>query len=338
MGNTLEDKNKKGKVQRTAAQTAVLMAILTLISKGIGFIREMVFAGYFGTSYVMDAYVMAQSIPQMLIAGVLAAVSTSFMPLFSDKMEQQGEEEGNRFLNEVLNLLVKTGIVTAAFGIVFAPQFVKIFAKGFTGEQAVLTIFFLRVAFIYFIFNACNELLIKYLQYKRVFLPEIIFGYVQNFIVIGFAIVAAYVSEKVLIFGLFCSYLVFNFFLLYLAKNEGFKRQIKVKKSGVAGQIIALALPAFIGGYVATINTYVDRMLASGLPEGSVAALNYAVMIIGLITGLTSSIISMVIFPKLNQARAQENQEDYNYLLSRGFNLIALIALPFSLGLMVFNA
>ncbi len=287
MGTSLEEHNKIKSSQRTAAQTAVLMAILTLISKGIGFAREMVFAAFFGAGYVMDAYVMAQNIPNMLVAGVLAAVSTSFMPLFSDKMEQEGEEEGNRFVNEVLNLMVKTAAVVAIFGVVYAPQLVKVFASGFKGEQAILTVFFLRVALIYLIFNACNDLMVKYLQYKGVFLPEIIYGYAQNFFVIGFAIIAAYTSEKLLVFGLFFSYSTLYLFLLYLAKKKGFKRNTKVKNSGAAKQIIILAFPAFIGGYVATINTYVDRMLASGLPEGSVSALNYAMIIIGMIGGLT---------------------------------------------------
>lgn len=337
MGKTIEESGNLERKQRSAAQTAILMAFLTLISKCLGFIREMIFAGFFGTGYVMDAYVMAQSIPSMLVAGVLSAVSTSFMPIFSDKMEQEGETAGNRFVNEVLDLLTKTAIVVATFGVIFSTQLVEIFASGFRGEQAALTAFFLKIAFIYFIFSACNDLITKYLQYKNVFLPQVAFGYVQNFLVVGFAILAAYVTEKLLIFGLLFSYIIIHFLLLWMAKREGFTRKVSFRNSDVARPIIALALPVFIGGYVSTINTYVDRMLASELPEGSVAALNYAVIIIGLVSGLTVSIISTITFPRLNKARAQENQGKYNEVLCKSFNLNVIITIPFSLGAMFFS-
>lgn len=334
---TIDNQNKKKNIKLTAAQTAVAMAALTLISKCLGFVREMVMAGCFGTSYVVDAYVMAQNIPNIIFAGILSAVSTSFMPLFSEKMEREGEESGNKFVNEVLNLLLKTSIVVAIFGMVFAKQFVQVFALGFTGEQAALTMFFLRIAFLFLIFNSLNLLITAYLQYKNVFLPQIAFGYLQNFIVISFVIIGAYINEKLIIFGLLCSYILINLLLTRLANKKGLKRVYSFKNSGVAKQIMALALPTFIGGYVAQINTYVDKMLASGLPEGSVAALNYALLIVSLVSGLTVSIISTITFPKLNQARAAGNQEYYNEMFSKSFNLIFIISVPFALGAMVFS-
>lgn len=334
---TIDNQNKKKNIKLTAAQTAVAMAVLTLISKCLGFVREMVMAGCFGTSYVVDAYVMAQNIPNILFAGILSAVSTSFMPLFSEKMEREGEESGNKFVNEVLNLLLKASIVVAIFGIVFAKQFVQVFASGFTGEQATLTMFFLRIAFLFLIFNSLNQLLTAYLHYKNVFLPQIAFGYLQNFIVISFVILGAYINEKLIIFGLLCSYILINLLLTRLANKKGLKRVYSFKNSGVAKQIMVLALPTFIGGYVAQINTYVDKMLASGLPEGSVAALNYALLIVSLVSGLTVSIISTITFPKLNQARAAGNQEYYNEVLSKSFNLIFIIVVPFALGAMAFS-
>ncbi|MBR2002479.1 MAG: hypothetical protein IJ994_09235, partial [Firmicutes bacterium] len=71
----------------TAAQTALLMAIFTMGSKVIGFIREMVLANYYGAGVITDAYVMAQSIPNMLFASLFSAVAISYMPTFSKKYE-----------------------------------------------------------------------------------------------------------------------------------------------------------------------------------------------------------------------------------------------------------
>ncbi len=331
---TADSKNKRA---MTAAQIAFAMMILTLISKGIGFIREMIIAAFFGTGYVVDAYVMAQSIPSMILAGVLSAVSTSFMPLFSEKNEREGSAAGDRFVNEVLNLMTKVAVVMAIFGITFSPYLVRVFAGGFNGEQAALTAFFLRITFLYLIFQAANGLLTKYLNYKGTFLAPIAFGYAQNFFVITFVIIAAYFNEKLIVFGLLCSQAALYVLLRIVCKKWGFSRKFSLKNSGIAKQIVALALPTFIGGYVSTINTYVDRTLASGLAEGSVSALSYANIIISFITGLTVSIISAIVFPKLNQARAQGDMEHYNEMLSTGFNLLAIISIPFGLGALAFS-
>ena len=75
---------------RTAAQTAAMMAVLTLGTKFLGFLREVFLAGFFGTSPVTDAYVMAGAIPGILFAGVFTSMSVSYMPLFSDIMEREG--------------------------------------------------------------------------------------------------------------------------------------------------------------------------------------------------------------------------------------------------------
>lgn len=333
--NSNREKNSK-KIQHTVAQTAILMAVLTLFSKLLGFVREMVIAAFFGANYVVDAYVMAQSIPNILFSGILSAVSTSFMPLFSEKMEKEGTESGNQFVNDILNLLLRASICVAIVGIIFAPQFVSIFAPGFEGEQQSLTEFFLRVAFSFLIFTSANTLLTAFLQYKGVFLPQIVLGYGQNIIIICFVIAGALVNEKIIIFGLFISYILMNLMLTKLASRCEFKRRYRSHDKYVAKQILALSLPVFIGGYVAQINTYVDKALASNLDEGSVAALNYALLIIGLITGLTASIISTITFPKLNQAKAIGDQEQFNRLLSKSFNLTAMISIPFGIGAMAF--
>ena len=77
---------------RTAAQTAAMMAALTLGTKFLGFLREVFLAGFFGTSPVTDAYVIAGAIPGILFAGVFTSMSVSYMPLFSDIMEREGRE------------------------------------------------------------------------------------------------------------------------------------------------------------------------------------------------------------------------------------------------------
>lgn len=324
-------------VARTAAQTAVLMAILTLGSKLLGFIREMVMAGFFGTSYITDAYVMAQSIPTVIFSGVFGAVAVAYMPIFSKEIEQRGRQAGNQFTSQVINVLVVASIISVFVGFVFSHPIVKIFASGFNGETAELTAYFLKVTFAYVLFTSVAGILESFLQYKNVFLPQIFAGYIQNIVVIATFAVSFYFSFYLLVYGLFIAYIIRLALILILAKNAGFKYSVELSWSKTIKKIVTMSLPIFIGSSVGQINLFVDKTLASRLEVGSVAALNYANLIISLITGLTVTILTTVIYPKMAQASATNNKDRLNDILGTGINLILMITIPFTLGTIAFN-
>ena len=94
-----------GKRKLTTAQIAFLMIILSLLSKAFGFIRELVLANYYGAGVVTDAYVMASQIPGTLVASLMTACGTAFMPIFSQKFEGEGEDSANLFTSRTLNFL-----------------------------------------------------------------------------------------------------------------------------------------------------------------------------------------------------------------------------------------
>ena len=155
---------------RPAAKTAAMMAVLTLGMKILGFLREVFMAGFFGTSYIVDAYVMASVIPGIIFAGIFTSVGASYMPIFSKIVEDRGIDEGNRFTSEAITLASFIALIAAAVGTVFAQPVVSIFARGFVGETAELTVFYLRITFSYLICSAATGLRESYLQYKGTFL------------------------------------------------------------------------------------------------------------------------------------------------------------------------
>jgi len=334
----LREASSPNMIVRTAAQTAVLMAIMTLASKLLGFVREMVMAGFFGTSYIVDAYVMAQTIPTILFAGIFGAIATAYMPLLSERIEKSGGKAANVFTSQVLNILLVISIASAIIGFLFSDQFVSILASGFTGETARLTSIFLKVTFLYTICSSTSGILDSYLQYKNCFLPQILVGYTQNIIVIGCIAISALTSHYFLTVGLLIAYIVRFILFWVLAKKKELEYTFSVRFGGAVKTIISMALPVFIGSSIQQINTFVDKTLASGLKEGSVAALNYANLLNMLIIGLTVTIMTTVIYPKLAKAGARENIEQFNEIASKGFSLMVIIALPFSLGAMLYSA
>jgi len=322
---------------RTAAQTAVLMAILTLISKVFGFVREMVMANFFGTTYITDAYVMAFAIPMIIFGGVFGSIATAYMPLFSRITENDGEKAGSKFTSEVINLLLVVSIIAAIVGIAFSDQIVSIFASGFSGETARLTSFFTKVTFCYVLFTSIANILEAYLQYKGIFLVQIVLGYVQNIIVIGVIIISAFTSHYYLAFGFLLAHSTRAIILVFIAKKRKFKYSPVLKMDETVKRIVIIALPVFIASGIGQINTFVDKTLASGLPEGSVAALNYGMILVGVITGLTITILTTILYPKLNQANSLQDFDRFSDIIGTGMTLVAIVAIPCSLGAMVYS-
>jgi putative peptidoglycan lipid II flippase len=336
--NLQTENNMPSKAVQTAAKTAILMAVLLLCSKCIGFVREMVMAAFFGTSYITDAYVMAQSIPNMLFAGIFGAVATGYIPLLSDYMEKGSQEEGNAFTSRVINILLVISALSALVGLFFSDKLTALMAPGFEEETAILTSRYLKITFMYTVFSATAGILEAYLQYKGTFIPQVIIGYSQSAILIVTIIVSAYTDCYFLAFGLLIAYIVRLILMYVMARKKGYRYSLHRGSYGkVFKQIIPLAIPVFIGHCGYQINMFVDKYLASGLIEGSVSALNYGNLLNGMIMTLSTSVLNTIIYPKIAQASASDRRDSVIAMSQTGVNLSVLIALPFAMGAIVYS-
>ena len=320
----------------TTAQTAAFMAILTAGTKVLGFVREMVLAAFYGAGEVTDAYNMTQNIPNILLAGIVSAVAISYMPILSRKVNDSGEAEGNLYTSRLLNGLMCLICAAIVLGAIFAKPLVSIFAPGYEAEQAVLTAWYLRFAFFSVLFTAFIYIFEAYLQYRGTFFPQIILGYVQSAAVIVFVVLSAKTDHHWLIFGVVLGFALRGIGCWLIAGKNGYRYTPDFHMGDAVKEAILLALPIFIGGNVAQINTFVDRMLASGLVQGSVSALTYSNEIINAIVMLTVTILVTIIYPKLNQAFAQGDRTSVGTLTEKGINVLALLAVPLSIGAMVY--
>ena len=133
----------------------------------------MVMSNYFGTT-MHNAYVMAFTILSVLFGGIITAISTAYLPVFSRISESEGKLEGDRFTSEIVNILLAISVVISLIG--SSDQIIAVFASGFKERQLSLPAF-VKVLFSYVIFSSTAAILEAYLQYKGTFLPQIISGY-----------------------------------------------------------------------------------------------------------------------------------------------------------------
>ena len=104
MHNGRKDKYKKAAVYVMAA---------TLISKILGFFREILLGSRYGATYVTDAYLISMTIPLVLFSSVAAAISTTYIPVYSDVRLSRGKSQAVNFTNKLLNIIVLVSMILA---------------------------------------------------------------------------------------------------------------------------------------------------------------------------------------------------------------------------------
>lgn len=317
-------------------KATMIVIIITLVSKITGFLREILLGSAYGATYVTDAYLVSLTIPQSLFASIATAIATTFIPLYSHIKIRDGRHEANRFTSRVLNMVVFISAILTVFGIVFARPIVLLIARGFKGEVLDLAVNFTRITFPMIIFIGICRVFIGFLQANNEFAIPALIGIPNNAILIAALFLSGVVGPYGLVFGALIGSVIEAAILLPGAFKKGYRynRLLSFRDPNVV-KVVALALPVMLGSAVQQLNVLIDRMLASGLPEGSISALNFANKLNGFAYGLFTISLSTVIFPLLSRLSAEKDIEGFKDKLIKSINVITLLILPITVGAIV---
>ena len=133
--------------KKNIAVTAGMISLLTMISKCIGFVREMVMAGCYGTSRISDIYVLSNTIPTGVLGALFLAVATAYMPLLA---ENDRKGNADRFTRQVITIMNMIAAVSVLLGCLCSGWLVRMF--GYSGDAARIAEFFCRVSFCFVMF------------------------------------------------------------------------------------------------------------------------------------------------------------------------------------------
>ncbi|HOE57445.1 MAG TPA: lipid II flippase MurJ, partial [Bacillota bacterium] len=129
------------------AKTAFIIMMISLFSKILGFVREMVIAAKYGASIDSDAYIMSITIPSSVFVVVAGALATTLIPVLSEKIVNKSKKNTLKFINNSLNVTLFLCIGITALGIIYAPVLVKTIAPKFSGERYDLTVQLTKLTF-----------------------------------------------------------------------------------------------------------------------------------------------------------------------------------------------
>lgn len=313
---------------------------MTLVSRVLGFVRDVVIARLFGASAEADAFFVAFKIPNFFRRLTAeGAFSQAFVPVLTQTLHQQGEGEARRMLDAVWTRLMLFLIILTMLGIVFAEPLMWLFAPGFAQDARLpLAVDMLRIVFPYLLLISLVAMLAAVLNtYEHFWEPAFNPVWLNVAMIVTMWVFAPYLAIPAmsLAYGVLIAGVVQLAWVWWALTPTGWRPRWSLAHNAAVKRILRNMAPALLGVSVAQINLLVSTVLASFLIAGSVSWLYYADRLLELPVGVLGVALATVVLPGLSKARAAADWQAYNHTLDLSLRLIMTVGLPATVALAV---
>jgi putative peptidoglycan lipid II flippase len=327
-------------VASTQGQLAGSVAAGIIVARLLGFVRERVFAHYFGNSPAADAFRAALKIPNvirnLLGEGTLAA---SFVPVYAGLLARGEKEEARRLASTMANILVLITAASALLGIVLAPIITDFAAPGFSGTTRELTERLVGILFpmsgVMILSAWCLGILNTH---GRFFLSYAAAG-MWNVAQIGVLVaLGGYLMGARLVTALAWGALAGSLLQVAVQLPTALKLvgqlrwELSLRLASVR-RVIRNWGPVVVGAGVVQISSIVDTQLASLLGGGAVAMLGYAQLLATLPLSLFGVSIAAVALPELSREATSEARNQLATRVSESLRRLGFYIIPSAFGL-----
>ena len=313
---------------------------LTLLSRILAFVRDVLIARIFGAGMATDAFFVAFKLPNLLRRLFAeGAFSQAFVPIFGEYKNRRGHDETKLLVDHVVTLLAIILFIVTLIGIIAAPILVYISAPGFVKDpdKFALTVQLLRITAPYIFFISLVAVAAGILNtYNKFWVPAFA-PVLLNLCFIGGALfLAPYCDPPILALGwaVFLAGIVQLAFQIPFLKKIGMLPtwRLNFKDAGV-WRILKQMGPAVFGVSISQISLIINTIFASFLAAGSVSWLYYADRLMEFPSGLLGVALGTILLPSLSRHYADDSPLEYSRLLDWGLRLTFMLTLPAALAL-----
>ena len=313
---------------------------MTLVSRILGFVRDLLIARLFGAGLATDAFFVAFRIPNLLRRLFAeGAFSQAFVPVLSEYRTRRGDADTKLLVDRTATLLALALLAVTVIGVAAAPAVVYVSAPGFAATSAKfdLTVAMLRVTFPYILFISLVSLAGGILNtWSRFAIPALTPTLLNLSFIFGALFFAPYFDPPamVLAWSVFAGGILQLAFQIPALVRIGMlpRPRLDFGEPGVK-RILVLMGPAVLGVSVAQVSLLINTIIASFLGDGRVSWLYYADRLMEFPTGLLGVALGTVLLPSLSKYHAQSSEGEYSKLLDWGLRLTFLLAAPAAVAL-----
>ena len=262
-------------------RASTLIAVLLLISKVFGLVRELFIAAYFGANYIADAYSVAYILPGfalVLLGGLNGPFHSAILAIISKYHEKKDFENSKIIINTIILLsAIVMGIITF-IGILFAPYIIKIIGPNLPANTARIAILQIQIMMPMFFISGLLGIYYGVLNVRHHFLMPALSPVMASLaIIISLGLFYKTNPETILAWGTVLG-AVFQLLIQFipLFKDiKGISFKFDFHNVGVK-DVIYILLPATLSSTIGQVNIIISSFFASGLEEGSIASFRYA--------------------------------------------------------------
>ncbi|HEB76490.1 MAG TPA: murein biosynthesis integral membrane protein MurJ [Nitrospirae bacterium] len=324
---------------RKIARSASLISLATFLSRILGFVRDMVIAGFFGATGLSDTFFVAFRIPNLLRELFAeGSMSSAFIPVLTETKVRQGEQEARRLARITFSFIILVVGSICVAGIVFAPAIVRLIVPGFTDPaRLATTVLLTRIMFPFLLFVSLAALTMGVLNVERVFfVPALSSAWFNIAIILTIVLLSPHLGMPILAVAIGATVGGVVQYVTqipsYLRRGYTYGIDTAFGHEGLR-KMAVLILPLTLGLAVSQINIFVSTILASYLPEGSITYLYYSMRLIQFPVGIFGVAMGMAALPALSSHAAKGDMEALGEDFSSTLRLLFFITVPSMAGL-----
>ena len=315
-------------------------SFFTIISRLLGYLRDILIAIFLGTSFLADVFFVAFRIPntfrRLFSEGTFNA---AFVPSYSSELNK-GKEKSNKFALEVFNLLFLILLALVLLVQIFMPIFVSLIAPGFIDddEKMRLAINLTRITFPFLILVSLASFFAAILNSHNKFAAAAAAPIILNILLIIILLFGKLLNDNLvyyLSYGVTLSgFLQLIFLYFFVKKYFKFKLNLRINISKKVKAFFNKLLPSIFSSGVTQINILVGTIIAS-FQASAVSYLYYADRIYQINLAIAGIAIGVVILPQLSKYTSQNNKRKIDLIQNKALELSLFLSLPASIALLI---
>ncbi len=323
-------------------RSIVTIGGLTMVSRVLGFIRDMLIAAVLGAGPIADAFFVAFRLPNLFRALFAeGAFSAAFVPLFAKAVESEGDDKARAFAEQTFSVLLSALLAFLIAFEIAMPLAIYLIAPGFgnSPDQVDLAVQFARINFPYLLFISLVSLLAGVLNSLGRFAAAAATPVLLNIAMIAAALLLTPFTPTpghALSWGVAAAGVLQFAWLYYFCGRAGL--WLRLPRPRITPQVRVLvrrALPVALGAGIYQVNLTINTALASWLPAGSVSYLFYADRVNQLPLGVVGIAVSTALLPLLSRHLRAGHGAAAMHSQNRALEFTLLLTLPAATALVV---
>lgn len=326
-------------MKRNITKDFIIVALVVVLGKILGFARELVVSYLYGSSAITDAFYYVNGIITALLAIVTMGLGQAFTPTYIDLTLKESKKSANIFTNKILTILLGIGLLLTVVIALFPRTCINLLAPNMDKNTAALSADMMRIMIVsfpvYIAFSIRKCILNsnhKYVVTEASGIPYSLAITLITFML--FRSIGDMALPIAAVVGVI-SQLIFTF--LFSRKDYLFRPDLRIVNDRNVTDYFKLLIPIFVCAVMEEANGLIRRSLAGEIATGAIANLSYCMNLTALVNGIVIASLSTVFFPSLIRDYSENNIEGFQKNMDKCLSITSVLVIPIIAFLAVFS-